>query len=158
MLQHVPFTGTVAVGQVVVVGVGQFPSLLSGLPSAQTEVTGGQSLPRQAGSTKKHWPLSNLVPTGQVGVGIGQFPSLLRGCPSAHTGGQSRPRHTGNVKTHWPLMTLAPAANASGVQDWPAGGVDPTCTLLQEDCPSTASDRVWPAGEEGLMPGAPRVG
>ena len=45
-------------------GVGQFPSLLRGLPSAQTEVTGGQSLPRQAGSTKKHWPLMDLVPAG----------------------------------------------------------------------------------------------
>src|SRR4051812_50069703 len=67
MLQQVPCTDTIAAGQVVVVGGGQLPSLLRGLPSGQMEVTGGQSLPRQAGSTKKHWPLINLAPAGHCG-------------------------------------------------------------------------------------------
>jgi hypothetical protein len=67
MLQQVPCTDTIAAGQLVVVGVGQLPSLLRGLPSGQMEVTGGQSLPRQAGSTKKHWPLINLAPAGHCG-------------------------------------------------------------------------------------------
>jgi hypothetical protein len=40
-VQHVPFTGNVGNGQDVVVGIGQFPSLLRGLPSGQPDATGG---------------------------------------------------------------------------------------------------------------------
>src|SRR4051812_50230445 len=83
MLQQVPCTDTIAAGQVVVVGGGQLPSLLRGLPSGQMEVTGGQSLPRQAGATKKHWPLINLAPAGHRGPP----PMPAAGGP----GGQPRP-------------------------------------------------------------------
>jgi hypothetical protein len=38
-LQHVPFADIIPVGQVVVVGVGQFPSLLRGALLAQPVVT-----------------------------------------------------------------------------------------------------------------------
>jgi hypothetical protein len=40
-VQHVPFTLNVGKGQDVVVGVGQFPSLLRALPSAQGGFGGG---------------------------------------------------------------------------------------------------------------------
>src|SRR5882724_10540936 len=100
----------VPAGQVVVVvGVGQFPSLLRGLRSAQMEVTGGQSLPRQAGSTKKHWFPMDLVPAGH------------RGPPHA-------PAASASGVQHVPFTVTVPAGHEfdtgwkhwSPIRNWPA--------------------------------------
>jgi hypothetical protein len=121
-LQHVPFTDTIAAGQVVVVGVGQYPSLSRGLPSAQRDVTGGQSLPRQAGSTNKHWPLINLAPAGH------------RGPPHA-------PAASASGVQHVPFADTVPAGQVCAVpvspltqdtlsdgEPLPTGAADPSAT------------------------------
>ena len=58
-VQQIPLTGTALNGHDVVVGVGQFPSLLRGLPSAQT-VGRAISVPANR-DAKTHWPLIALA-------------------------------------------------------------------------------------------------
>ena len=72
MLQHCPFTETWAIGQVVVVGVGQ------SLPMQVGSTGCGQFGPWQPGSTKKHWPLRPLrAPSGQAVTMLPHFPAAM---------------------------------------------------------------------------------
>lgn len=86
-LQHMPLIRKFGDVQVVVVGVGQLPSLLRFAPSGQPDGGVRPQVPAWYDRASQHMSFTRKFGNVQVVVvGVGQFPSLLRGAPSGQPG------------------------------------------------------------------------